>query len=116
MDRDVRREDIQSLSTRDQAAAFFAMLGYRTEARLVQSAANLGVTTESLIRQITHIERLADHEGLLQVYLAELSSVTLAATRGIAAALRKRAGNYLLVLTHDCERIDFALRERRAQN
>lgn len=35
--------------------------------------------------------------------------MTLVATRGIASALRNRAGNYLLVLTHDYERIDFVL-------
>lgn len=114
LDRDIRREDIQVLSNRDNVAAFFATLGYQTDARLVQSPANIGVTAESLARQITHIERIADHEGLLQVYLVELTSVTLAATRGIAAALRNRAGNYLLVLTHDYERIDFVLVEKLA--
>ena len=51
---------------------------------------------------------------MLQLYLVELTSVTLAATRGLAAALRNRAGNYLLVLTHDYERIDFVLIERLA--
>ena len=79
---------------------------------LPQAPANLGITAESLVRQITHLERVADQEALLQVYLIELSSVTLAATRGLAAALRNRAGNYLLVLTHDYERIDFVLLEK----
>ena len=109
LDRDIRREDLQGVSNRDQVAALFAALGYQTDARLTQAPANLGITSESLVRQITHLERLADQEGLLQVYLAELSSVTLAATRGLAAALRNRAGNYLLVLTHDYERTEFAL-------
>jgi len=112
LDRGVRREDIQVLSSRDQVVALFAALGYQTDSRLAQSPANLGITADWLVRQITHLERLADQEGLLQVYLIELSSVTLAATRGIASALRNRAGNYLLVLTHDYERIDFVLVER----
>ncbi len=112
LDRDIRREDVQALSGRDQIAAFFATLGYQTDARLDQSPANIGVTADSLVRQIRHLERLADHENLLQVYLVELSSVTLVATRGLASALRNRAGNYLLVLTHDYERIDFVLVEK----
>ena len=112
LDRDIRREDLQGVSNRDQVAALFAALGYQTDARLTQSPANLGITADWLVRQITHVERVADQEALLQVYLIELSSVTLAATRGLASALRNRAGNYLLVLTHDYERIDFVLLEK----
>jgi len=108
LDKDIRREDVQGLSSADQVAAFFSVLGYRTEARLPQTPANLGITAEPLTRQVTRLERIADHEGLLQVYLFELSSVTVAATRGIASALRNRAGNYLLVLTHDYDRIERA--------
>lgn len=65
LDREVRREDVQMLSSRDQVAALFAALGYQTDARLTQSAANLGITADWLVRQITHLERLADQEGLL---------------------------------------------------
>jgi hypothetical protein len=113
-DKDIRREDVQGLNNADQIAAFFAVLGYRTDARLRQTPANLGITAESLARHITRLERIADHEGLLQVYLFELSSVTVAATRGIASALRNRAGDYLLVLTHDYDGIDFVLVEKSA--
>jgi hypothetical protein len=112
LDQDIRRETVQTLSSRDTVAALFATLGYHTDARLAQTPANIGVTAESLARQISHIERIADQESLLQVYLVELTSVTLVATRGLAAALRNRAGNYLLVLTHDYERIDFVLVEK----
>lgn len=94
-------------------AALFASLGFNTDARLAQTPANLGITTESLVRSIVRLERLADQEGLLQVYLVELTSVTVTATRGLATALRNRAGNYLLVLTHDYERIDFVLVEKK---
>ena len=38
--------------------------------------------------------------------------MTITATRGLASALRNRAGNYLLVLTEDYERIDFVLLEK----
>lgn len=48
----------------------------------------------------------------LDVYLVELTSVTVAATQGLARVLRNRAGNYLLVLTDDYDRLDFVLLER----
>ncbi|NWG76060.1 MAG: hypothetical protein HXY24_15915, partial [Rubrivivax sp.] len=51
-------------------------------------------------------------EGLLQVYLFELDSVTVAATRALARAFRNRAGNYLLILTSDYDHIDFVLLEK----
>ena len=53
VDRDVRREDAQGLSNAEQVAAFFALLGYDTNARLAQTPANLGITAESLSRQTT---------------------------------------------------------------
>lgn len=40
LDRDVRREDVQELSSRDRVAAFFATLGYNTDARLPQTPPN----------------------------------------------------------------------------
>ena len=48
----------------------------------------------------------------LDTYLIELSSVTIAATQGLARTLRNRDGNYLLVLTDDYERLDFVLLQR----
>ena len=75
----------------------------------------MGITTASLIRQTVHIERVAvqdDGAEPLDVYLIELISVTVAATQALARTLRNRAGNYLLVLTDDYERIDFILLQR----
>ena len=75
----------------------------------------MGITAGSLSRQIEHIERIAVHDDgaePLDLYLMELSSVTIAATQGLARALRNRAGNYLLVLTDDYERLDFVLLQR----
>jgi len=114
-DKDLTPSDIQVLSNRDALASFFAGLGYNTDARLPQTAAAMGITAESLQRQVTHIERLASQENgaePLEVYLIELTSVTVAATQGISRALRNRAGNYLLVLTDDYEQLDFVLLER----
>jgi len=116
-DLDLRPADIQLLSTPDDIAAFFASLGWNTDekagARIKQSASALGITPESIARTIKHVERLADQEnGGLQVYLFELTSVTVAAVRALSRTFRDRAGKYLLVLTSDYETIDFVFLER----
>ena len=111
-DIDLSPRDIQSLSSSDAIAAFFARLGYKTDARTNQTAGNLGITAEGTVRPIRKIELIADQEGLLQVYLFELQSVTVAHTRALARAFRNRAGNYLLILTSDYERLDFVLLEK----
>ncbi len=111
-DVDLRPGNVQGINNRDGAAAFFANLGYNTDERTVQTPENLGISADSTVRPIRHIELIASQEGLLQVYLFELTSVTVAQTRALARAFRNRAGNYLLVLTSDYERIDFVLIER----
>lgn len=105
--------DLQQLADADAVAAFFALLGYDTDARMTQTPAAMGITAESLQRKIRRIQRMADQEdGILQVYLVELDTVTVAAIQGLARALRDRAGNFLLVLTDDYEELDFLLLER----
>ena len=76
-DIDIDRRAIQQLSGTDEIAAFFARLGYSTDARIEQSADNLGITAEGVKRPIKHIWLIADEEVLLQVYLFELKSVTM---------------------------------------
>ena len=114
-DRNISVADVQTLATRDGVAAFFAALGYRTDSRQPQSVSAMGITAGSLSRQIKHIERIAVHDDgaePLDSYLIELTSVTIAATQGLARALRNRAGNYLMVLTDDYEHLDFVLLQR----
>ena len=114
-DRNISVADVQTLATRDDVAAFFAALGYRTDSRQPQSVSAMGIMPSSLSRQIEHIERIAVHEDgaePLDLYLVEMTSVTVAATQGLARALRNRAGNYLMVLTDDYERLDFVLLQR----
>ena len=114
-DKNISTADVQTLATRDGVAAFFASLGYRTDGRQPQSVSAMGITAGALSHQIKHIERIAVHnDGAepLDLYLIELTSVTVAATQGMARALRNRAGNYLLVLTDDYERLDFVLLQR----
>jgi hypothetical protein len=110
-DFDLTTAHLQALSSREAIVAFFAQLGYNTEARLKQTSAALGFP-HALAHEVTHVERVADHEnGDLQVYLLEMKHVTVALTQALARALRNRAGNFLLVLTADYERIDFVLME-----
>jgi len=114
-DKELTRADIQELASRDAVVSFFAGLGYSTDIRITQTCAAMGITAESLQKQIRHIEHVAIKEGgaePLDIYLVELTSVTMLATQGLARALRNRAGNYLLVLTDDYERIDVVLLER----
>ena len=113
-DYELTREDVQDLSSRDALAAFFAKLGYDTNERLVQNSAAMGFTGELLKSSITHIERLASQDGgLLEVYLVELKSVTVAVTRALAQAFRNLSVQQpLLVLTDDYQRLDFVLVER----
>ncbi len=108
-DFDLTAAQLQALSSREAIVAFCAQLGYNTEARLRQTSAALGFS-DVLAHEVTHVERVADHEnGNLQVYLLEMKHVTVALTQALARALRNRAGNFLLVLTADYERIDFVL-------
>src|SRR5437867_3699292 len=112
LDKEIRAGQIQAIRSADGVTALFAELGYRTEARITQTADVLGITPESSANQIKKIERIADQEGLLQVYLFEVASLTQALTHTIVRAFRNRAGNYLLVLTANYERLDFVLIER----
>ena len=112
LDIDITRQDIQGLSSADAVTAFFARLGYDTEARTPQTAGNLGITSDNTARPLKKIELIADQEGLFQVYLFELQSITVAHTRALARAFRNRVGNYLLILTSDYDRLDFVFLER----
>ena len=113
LDYELKREDIQQLGNADAIAGFFARLGYDTEARIAQTPENLGITADGAIRPIERIELIADQEGLFQVYLFELKSVTVSHTRALTRAFRNRAGNYLFVLTTaDYDRLDFVLLEK----
>ena len=112
LDKEIRREQIQDIRNAEGIVALFAHLEYRTEARITQTLEALNITPESAAAQIKKIERIADQEGLLQVYLFEVRSLTQALTHAIARAFRNRAGNYLLVFTADYDRLDFVLIER----
>ena len=111
-DVELSASDVQSLNSADAVAGLFARLGYNVNERTEQSPGNLGITADGTVRPIRRIELIANQEGLLQVYLFELTSVTIAQTRALARVFRNRAGNYLLVLTSDYESLDFVLLEK----
>jgi len=110
-DVELAAKDLQGLSSADAVVGLFAKLGYDTSARTNQTAANLGIP-EAAARPIKRIELVADHQKLLQVYLFELKSVTVAEIKALARVFRNFAGQFLLVLTADYEFIEFVLLDR----
>ena len=70
----VTKNDIRSLSSREAVCSFFSHIGYNTEARIAQTPANLSIIASSVTRQIKHIERVADQDDYLQVYIRTGSS------------------------------------------
>jgi hypothetical protein len=104
-------KDLQGLSSADAVVGFFARLGYDTSSRTNQTVANLAIP-EGVARPIKRIELIADHQKLLQVYLFELKSVTVAEIKGLARVFRNFAGQFLLVLTADYEFVEFVLLDR----
>jgi hypothetical protein len=114
-DLDLNRARIQELASRDALVAFFADLGYDTNARLVQQIDAMGITNENLRNAITHIERVASQDHWFEVYLFEMKSVTMALTQALVRAFRNRPGDYLLVLIdmrHPYEELQFVLVQR----
>jgi hypothetical protein len=110
-DVELATKDLQDLSSADAVGGFFAKLGYDTSSRTIQTAANLGIP-EAVTRPIKRIELIADHQKLLQVYLFELKSVTVAEIKALARVFRNFAGQFLLVLTADYEFVEFILLDR----
>jgi len=112
LDAELTPRHVQDLADADAVAALFQRLGYDTERRLTQSPANLGIA-EALQPQIRRCKLIADQDGLLQVYLFEVKSVTQAAINGLARALRNPIEQFLLVLTSDYEQLHSVLLERK---
>ena len=70
LDIELTASDIQALNGADAMAASFARLGYHTDARTLQTPANLGMTADGTVRPIKRIELIADQEGLFQLLSA----------------------------------------------
>lgn len=115
-DLELTPKDIQALANRDAIARFFANLGYDTRRRGEQKRAAIGLAEDVVAPSITYIERVAREDGgLLEIYLIELSSVTIRATHALAHAVcNARVQFPLLVLTDDYQFLDFVLVQRDA--
>jgi hypothetical protein len=105
----IHNSDIQALSSREAVLAFFTQLGYNTQDHLEQTVEAMGISSPVLGHEIKHIECIANEDAQLQVYLIELKRITVAITQALARAFKNKAGNFLLVLTVDYERLDFIL-------
>ena len=112
VDYNVTNKDIQSLSDHEALVDFFAHISYNTKSRITQTPTNLGITAESIRRQIKRIERIANQDEFLQVYLFEVDSVTTSLTRDLVRQFRDLMGYFLIVITSDYERVDFVLVEK----
>ncbi|MCD6286760.1 MAG: hypothetical protein J7M39_12685, partial [Anaerolineae bacterium] len=110
-DRPLKRGQVQQLSSANALAQFFTFLGYPQDTRLPMTAEALQLN-KTLSNAVRRVERLVDVDGALQIYLFELTTVTVAHTRALARAFRDRAGDFLFVLTDDYQRIDFVLLDR----
>lgn len=112
-DLELTPRDLQGLSSPDALTAFFARLGYDTNTRLPMTAEALQLTAEGTRRPILRIERLADQDGLFQVYLFEVKSITRTHTRALARHFRNLGVPYFLLIlaAPDYERVDFVLLE-----
>src|SRR5207249_6182748 len=104
-------QDIQSINSADALVSLFAKLAYDTGSRTAQTAANLSIP-EAAARPIKRIDLIADHQKLLQVYLFELKTVTVAEITALARVFRNPARQFLLALTADYEYIEFVSLDR----
>jgi len=90
------------LGNADAVSAFFAKLGWRTDARITQTAEALGLTGESSKKNIRQAELVAQEAGgKYHVYLFALNSVTAEFRKDLARALRDRGANFLCILADD---------------
>lgn len=108
-DLDLSFSDIAGLTGREETRAFFARLGYPVEMGKETFPDAEGMN-QRLCEAVEHIELLArDDAGLLDVYLIEFPSVTVARINDLGTHFKNRGGWALAVLTSDYERIDFVL-------
>ncbi|MCC6575006.1 MAG: Eco57I restriction-modification methylase domain-containing protein [Planctomycetes bacterium] len=111
-DRNLTEHDVMGIKDREALVRFIAHLGYTTDARQPQTPDTLSIGQDALKRAIKHVERIAA-DGDLQVFLFELSSLTLGHRRSIVNQFNNKMGDFLFVLTTpEYERLDFVLLER----
>ena len=112
-DIELSHDAIQTLSNAEGVVKFFTTLRYDTTERIEQTLQAMHFTSEKLRSEVQRIVRIASHdEGLFEVYLFEVRSLTVALRNEIVQRFRASTSDYLLVLTDTYERLDFVLTER----
>ena len=89
--------DVAHLDSVDAIADFFTRLGYPAGTRVPMTAQALSLNRE-LTDATRRVERLTSVEGVLEIYLFELTSVTVARTRALMRAFRDRGADYRALL------------------
>jgi hypothetical protein len=109
----LQQSDVTSLSSRSAIREFFGWLGYdASQAR--ETFPQAEGMPQRLQEAVKFLELSASDEfGLLNVYLIELTSVTVAHIQALATHFKSRPGQVLAVLTQDYSRLDFVLFELR---
>jgi hypothetical protein len=109
----LQQSDVTNLSSRSAIREFFVRLGYdASQAR--ETFPQAEGMPQRLQEAIKFLELSASDEfGLLNVYLIELTSVTVAHIQALATHFKSRPGQVLAVLTQDYKRLDFVLFELR---
>jgi len=108
-DLDLNFSDIAGLTGPQEIRAFFARLGYPVQTGKETFPDAEGMN-QRLCEAVQHIELLArDDTELLDVYLIEFPSVTVARINDLGTHFKNRGGSALAVLTSDYERIDLVL-------
>jgi hypothetical protein len=113
-DLDLTDRDLAGLGDREAVRTLFARLGYAVE-RGRQTDPLAESMPERMTEYVCHIEVLAaDSDDFVIVYVVEMTSVTVARINELARHFRNRAGDTLVVLTADYERLDLVLFDRQA--
>jgi hypothetical protein len=104
----LQSSDITSLDSRDAVRDFLVRLGYDvSQAR--QTFPDAEGMPQRLQEVVKYLELSASDAPFLDVYLIELSSVTVAHIQALATHFKNRAGQVLAILTQDYKRLDFVL-------
>lgn len=104
----LQSSDISNLDSRDAVRDFLGRLGYDvSQAR--QTFPEAEGMPQRLQEIVKYLELSASDAPFLDVYLIELSSVTVAHIQALATHFKNRAGQVLAILTQDYKRLDFVL-------
>ena len=112
-DLDLTARQIAELTSADALAAFFAKLGYPTDARIALTPEAVGVAGESpnLIKKVELLSE--DPEQFLRVVFAQPKSLTAKVRNDLVRALGKSNIDHLLVLAADFDVLEFVFLDKR---